>query len=56
MIRGGVDRTDNRAERSDEVGVAAGDRAGISFEQHLTSSNMTHRSYCRVGGETALID
>lgn len=48
MIRGGVDRTDSRAERSDEVGVAAADRVGISLAQHLDSSDMTHSSYCRV--------
>jgi hypothetical protein len=49
MIRGGVDRTDSRAERSDEVGVAALDRVGISFERHLAFGGMTDRSYCRVG-------
>lgn len=49
MIRGGVDRTDSRADRSDEVGVAALDRVGISFERHLVFVGMTDRSYCRIG-------
>lgn len=38
MIRGGVDRTDSRADRSDEVGVAALDRVGISFSDILSLS------------------